>query len=381
MPAENQHTPAPSNKRIIEVDALRGLIMLIMAIDHASFFIRKVHFSESWGLSIPAYRGWAEFFTRYITHLAPTGFFILMGMGIAFSKHKRSTMDYVLRACFILVLHLIFEQRLWNSIVNGSNPSVFRFGRIPGFGGTINYELGVLFALSISLMFWGILRNTSNKYILPTSVFFLILPMTIIPKLFTTSAPSLIMQLLFIPWRGNGISLLYPVFPWIGLCGLGVWLGNHLKTSPISTLALFTKLGLLLIILFPLMKMTGLGSFYDAITPSQDLMAFLSVVKYPASPAFISLMTGIILFLLRGAIKFSDRLAPLLRQLSYIGKEPLFFYFAHLSFYALLSPEFPNGATLKEMYFIWLLSIPVLYVLCRLWHWIKIISNQNKGLH
>jgi uncharacterized membrane protein len=61
--------------RFSAFDRLRGLIMIIMAIDHASFFIARVHFYEAWS-TFPAE---PVTFTRWITHLCAPGFFMLMG--------------------------------------------------------------------------------------------------------------------------------------------------------------------------------------------------------------------------------------------------------------------------------------------------------------
>ncbi|MCP4153291.1 MAG: hypothetical protein GY757_36505, partial [bacterium] len=55
--------------RLLSLDALRGLIMILMAIDHAAFFIAKVHPGEYWGLALPRYPGIIEFLTRWLSHL------------------------------------------------------------------------------------------------------------------------------------------------------------------------------------------------------------------------------------------------------------------------------------------------------------------------
>ena len=64
------------------VDALRGLIMIIMAIDHSSAFIARQHSSEFWAGAMSAYTSAFPFLTRWITHLCAPGFFFLMGAGI-----------------------------------------------------------------------------------------------------------------------------------------------------------------------------------------------------------------------------------------------------------------------------------------------------------
>ena len=54
MPDDNTLKPsiiATREERLLSLDALRGLIMMLMAIDHASYFIAKVHPSEFWGIA------------------------------------------------------------------------------------------------------------------------------------------------------------------------------------------------------------------------------------------------------------------------------------------------------------------------------------------
>src|SRR6185436_2313461 len=71
-----------ASARYHSVDALRGLIMMIMAIDHASALIARQHASEFWAGAMSAYTSAFPFLTRWITHLCAPGFFFLMGAGI-----------------------------------------------------------------------------------------------------------------------------------------------------------------------------------------------------------------------------------------------------------------------------------------------------------
>ena len=57
------------NTRYTSVDALRGLIMIIMAIDHSSAFLARQHASEFWAGAMSAYSSAFPFLTRWITHL------------------------------------------------------------------------------------------------------------------------------------------------------------------------------------------------------------------------------------------------------------------------------------------------------------------------
>ena len=69
--------------RLPSLDALRGLIIVLMAIDHARAFIAKNHSGEFWGRALPDYGGdTVAFLTRLVTHLCAPGFMFLMGTGM-----------------------------------------------------------------------------------------------------------------------------------------------------------------------------------------------------------------------------------------------------------------------------------------------------------
>jgi len=301
-----------------------------------------------------------------------------MGIGIYLSKNKKNSLYYITRALLILGLHIFLEYRIWDSVTIGTNPSIFRFGSFPGSYGPIQYDLGVLFALSINLIFWGILRNIKPYYILIISFISMVLPTLLIPAISIASGPALWQQLLFTSWSGNGLFLLYPVFPWLGLTGLGLYLGwilcreSHTQASTTFNLA---SIELSLLLIFGFTRLTGIGSLYGATHITSNTIRLLSVVKYPADIGFLTVTTGIFLILLHMLFHMKVNIKKRLSFLSVFGKEPLFFYFAHLILYAMLSPHFPNGASLIHMYMLWVISLPVLFSLCWFWHKLKIHSK------
>ena len=80
-----------SASRLASLDVLRGLIIVLMAIDHARGFIAKSHPGEFWGSSLPDYHGdWVAFVTRLVTHLCAPGFMFLMGAGAALFAASRA---------------------------------------------------------------------------------------------------------------------------------------------------------------------------------------------------------------------------------------------------------------------------------------------------
>ena len=86
------HNPEVQSKanRLFPVDALRGLIIILMALDHASHFVAQGHSSgEYWGGLFPVYHDTLTFLTRFVTHLAAPGFFFLMGIGMVYFADSR----------------------------------------------------------------------------------------------------------------------------------------------------------------------------------------------------------------------------------------------------------------------------------------------------
>jgi uncharacterized membrane protein len=84
----------PSSSRLIPVDALRGLIMIFMALDHAGYFVARVHISDWWGIPLPQYSSPLAFLTRFVTHPCAPGFFFLLAQlpqldrQIYYNQHK-----------------------------------------------------------------------------------------------------------------------------------------------------------------------------------------------------------------------------------------------------------------------------------------------------
>lgn len=104
--------------RLMHLDALRGLIMILMAIDHASYFIAHTHVSEFWGIPLPQYQSALPFLTRFVTHFSAPGFFFLMGVGmILFADSRRKLgwtknairKHFILRGLLLIAMQIFIE--------------------------------------------------------------------------------------------------------------------------------------------------------------------------------------------------------------------------------------------------------------------------------
>jgi uncharacterized membrane protein len=121
-PIHESASVAAATKRLGALDAHRGFIMVLMAIDHASYFIARAHSAEFWGTELPVYPDAFWFWTRWITHLCAPGFFFLMGIGMIFFadarrkagwEESRITRFFVIRGLLLILLQLFVENPAW----------------------------------------------------------------------------------------------------------------------------------------------------------------------------------------------------------------------------------------------------------------------------
>jgi uncharacterized membrane protein len=162
-------------QRLVALDAHRGFIMVLMAIDHASYFIARVHSAEFWGIALPVYPNALWFWTRWITHLCAPGFFFLMGIGMALLidarrqagwEEGRITRFFVVRGLLLIFLQLFVEDPAWilGHLSADTGGMIIR-GGVPGGGTQGMIYLGVLFALGGVMIFWGFMRRVPLGFI------------------------------------------------------------------------------------------------------------------------------------------------------------------------------------------------------------------------
>lgn len=352
------------SNRLLAVDALRGLIIVVMALDHANHFVAQKHpTGEQWGGPFPIYRDSFSFLTRFITHLAAPGFFFLMGVGmLLFAKSRRRQgwsrwaviRHFVLRGLLLILLQFILVNRAWELS--------------PG-GWILGNYVGVLFALGGTMILASFLLWLQPRYLLAiTVVLFLGTElMHPAPGIWSSVNPSLI-DLLFI-FSGGDLSLWsnYPILPWLELVTFGLVFGYWLDEDSKQAFNRGLWLGIVFLFAFALLRL--LDSFGNIRPRAGDSwIDFLNVVKYPPSMVFTLLMTGMNLIILWLFSKLAKARSIILEPLAVFGRAPLFFYVLHLFLYAALGYLFaPRGTSIIAMYPYWLLGLILLYPLC-LWY-------------
>ena len=370
------------------LDALRGSIIVLMALDHANRFIShgKREF-ELWYFLFPVYEGDSlAFLTRFVTHMAAPGFFLLMGVGMALFTISRGQRDwtkwriaqhFLLRGALLIVFQFAIENPAWDI---GQNLSA------------LNY-FGVLFALGGAMILGSLLVMLPTKAVLSLSLLLILTTQAILPAAPPRFATFPAWQLLlYVPGFGDVFVpktlVLYPILPWLGVMGLGIVYGRFLHKSPQQTYKYTGYLAVAALCLFTVIRLVNNYGNIRPI-PTDDWIGFFNVVKYPPSLAFLSLSLGFNLSFLwlfwqttkgtqhtgiseEKATK-SDRhpiakLQILLSNfLSTFGCVPLFFYFTHLYLYGFLGLWLNHRygkISIAQMYPYWLLGLLVLWPAC-----------------
>jgi uncharacterized membrane protein len=346
--------------------------MVLMALDHASFFIARMHSREFWGTALPAYASALPFILRGLTHICAPGFFLLMGVGMAMLSASRRadgwspghlTRFFLLRGLILVGVQMFIENPAWGLAFVRGVPETFmsRGGPIPGSGEGLAVYLGVLFALGATMMFWSLAGHLDTPVVAGISIAAILATQWTTPgaEAFAADYPGWV-RMLQIPGRSGPLVVFYPVVPWLGIAGLGILLGRWrehvLADLPLRAFLIAT---VLLIGFIVIRRAGGFGNFH---APAPGWIGFLNVTKYPPSLAFVLLTLGLN-FLLLGLFGLERGIGA--TWLAVFGRTPLFFYILHLYLYGLMGWIVPSGVSQAWMLIFWLAGLAILYPACR----------------
>ena len=348
-------TAGVTASRFAAFDRLRGLIMALMAIDHASYAIARIHAFEAWSTAVPD----PVTITRAISHLCAPGFFMLMGAGMVWLgkarqksegwSHARIRKFFITRGLILLVVQHLIENPAWilMTISGGTGPMLDRVE--PGGGSSYFLHFAVISALGAAMIFWAFLIELPSVVILAISAAAAALSVWMTPPAseIATLWPYW-KTLLFVPSHHNAINVMYPWVPWLVPAGVGIVLGRIVYKQPAKTVTVALGLGLVLIATHFALAHSGVPS----------LSAFL---KYPPTPSFLTVTLGADLLLI-SVFAFAPN--AMLGPLDVFGRSPLFFYLLHLYVLAAMSFGFPSGSSLPVMYAVWAAAMVLTYPAC-----------------
>jgi uncharacterized membrane protein len=361
--------------RLPSLDAMRGLIMVLMAIDHARGFIAKNHPGEFWGRGLPDYGGDAiAFLTRLVTHLCAPGFMFLMGAGMALFAVSRARLGwssarvvrhFVVRGLALVLLGQVLEN---GAVVFGliSATHIESYGlRPPGADGTLPFLIfPVLYGLGSALVISAPFARLAPRILCLLAAACVVVTLWITPGASQADVPfNPVMRLLFLPGQTGHMMVIYSTFAWLTPVFLGIAFGKwllHDRSKAFNWLA-FT--GAAFLATFVVIRLAG--GFGDLDRTGPGWIGVLNVVKYPPSLTFLLLTLGVDFLLLAALDRAHVGRADWSRPFLVFGTVPFFFFVTHMWLYAAMGRFFPAGIGIPQMYAFWLLGLVLLYVPCR----------------
>lgn len=383
--------------RLTAIDAVRGLVMVVMALDHVREFFHAdamVFQAEDLTRTTPAL-----FLTRWITHFCAPAFVFLAGVGA--ERRLQAT------GAAASLSRYLWTRGLW---LVALELTVMRFALNFRMSGQDAVLVIILCALGLSMVALAALIHLPRPAIAGIGLAVVLLhnlldPLT--PRDFGVLAPS--WNLLHDPGvffvAGMPVMVGYPVLPWAGLMALGFAAGPIFDLEPARRRRLLTRLGIGLVVGFVLLRLVdGYGDPQPWAPQSSavfTVLSFLRATKYPPSLVFLLMTIGPLLI----ALAWLDRRPlPPAHPLVAIGRVPLFYYVVHFFLahaaaallfgivygdFALtfLSGPFPSmggsrdrfpegfGVPLPATYLAWVVVVAVMYPLCR---WYGRVKHERR---
>ncbi len=383
------------NYRIDSIDLLRGLVMIIMALDHTRDFFHKPAFTDD-PLNLATTTPML-YFTRWVTHLCAPIFVFLAGTGAYFQSQRKTKKELssflIKRGLWLLIIEII--------IMNLAFSFDLKYSLI---------ALQTIWSIGISMIILGIVIFLPFAVILAIgSVIVLGHNMLDSFEAGRTTPIGWWYSLLHQPgfyklWDGHNLLILYPFLPWTGLMMLGYCFGKlFLKYEGAQRRKMLVMLGIGLLLLFAALRIPNLyGDPRNWSEQKNALYSFLDVMnvqKYPPSLLYMCATIGIGMLLLAAFGNVRNRLT---KFITVYGRVPFFYYILHFFLIHLVSaicylarghsfsegahvsngngfqPNFtqPNeGFSLGMVYVIWVLIVLSLYPLCK---WFSEYKQKHK---
>lgn len=374
--------PLPDNqlkqKRIISLDMLRGLVMVLMVLDHTRTFLSGLRFrpTDLTQTTIPL------FLTRWVTHLCATSFIFLAGAAayLYFVRRQQSKQQLsrylIVRGLILVFLELTVVNLAWLF-----DPTYTIFGA------------GVLWAIGWSMIVLAAIIRVPIRVIACGGIL-LIVGHNLLDNLHVEQFGQfgwlwavLHEQKIFTIFANKKFFVSYPLIPWIGVMAMGYVFGTVFTLEKAMRHKVLRRLGLLLICAFLILRAVNI---YGDPNPwsvqanfGYTVLSFLNCNKYPPSLLYLLMTLGSAILLLD---LFESHRFRILKPLILFGQVPLFFYVIHLwlirctavllalpkyGFKAFFLPFIASsqmpagyGYDLPIIYSIWIILLILLYPIC-----------------
>jgi uncharacterized membrane protein len=381
--------------RIASIDVMRGIVMVIMALDHVRDFFHQGAFAYNptdMATTTPAI-----FFTRWITHYCAPAFVFLAGTSIFISSQRKSkkelSMFLLSRGLWLILLEVV----------------VVRFGLFFN----LYYDITVfqvIWVIGASMVCMAALIHLKYPLVLALGLL-ITLGHNLTDGIQLQPGDNFYFVWAFLHQTGflnvsadKNFLVFYPLLPWLGIMILGYCLGVLYSKgySQETRIKLLMRLGLIATGLFIIIR--AINIYGDPAPWSMQanslftVMSFLNTTKYPVSLLYTLMTLGPVLIILSVMERIKIR-SSILKPLEVFGRVPLFYYVLHfylIHFVSLLLFMQKTGKSFSELdfhftksfggitaeggyalrwaYVIWILLVIALYPVCK-WY------NKYKSTH
>ena len=318
-------SPDRISRRVATIDWMRGVVMILMVIDHAAMAFNASHISEDSAaypgaatMALPA----AEFFTRWITHICAPTFVFLAGTALALSVERRVTkgMD---------AWEIDKSMLIRGAIIALLDPTLVSLG-------SGRWTFQVLLAIGISMICMVPLRRLPSWLLITLSVGWMVVGEIVTSLVWSPPGNSSIPAAFTVATYANSEMVIkYPVVPWLAIMMLGWVFGRHLiryaaGQSEVSGKKVLWIAGVAGIVIFALVRWNA--GYGDMFLPRTDntWQQWLHISKYPPSLTYYALELGILFLCLALLRHIEERIGVHENGVFYVfGQTAMFFYLAH----------------------------------------------------
>lgn len=364
--------------RLTSLDILRGLVIVVMALDHVRDFAMTAAVQDP--TADPHVSPWL-FATRWITHFCAPTFVFLAGTSAGLMSGRKSPTELawflLTRGLWLIVLELTVVSLAWTFAPTG----------IEQFDGRVGLALQVIWCIGASMVLLAGAQFLGRRACLAIGAA-IVLGHNLLdaswPASSTSTATGPAWAVLHARqvWETGDFRIFfsYPLLPWVGVLFLGYGAAGLFELPEERRRTLLVRIGFGMIAAFILLRASNL--YGDPAPWQTSFMSFLGTAKYPPSLLYLLMTLGPAAI----ACAYVDRLSePVANVLTTFGRAPLAFYVAHLYLIhgvaVLLGIAqgfdaaqffthyrfFPEGfgVGLPGVYLIWLGVVAALYPLCR----------------
>ncbi|MEO7673105.1 MAG: heparan-alpha-glucosaminide N-acetyltransferase domain-containing protein [Pyrinomonadaceae bacterium] len=394
-----------AKQRIYSIDLLRGIVMMIMLLDHTRDFIHAGALQTD--PTDPATTTVAVFFTRWITHYCAPTFVFLSGVSIYLQKANGKSNAELSRFLWTRGLWLIFLEFtvIRFLIVFNLDYSFFGMGQVIWVIGVSMIVMAALIYLPVKVVgvagvLMIVLHNALDGFQVPPQIAFVGTP----PPDFGQAIWIILHQpgVIRLFSGSSQLFLAYPLIPWVGVMMAGYALGAVYNWDSERRRKLLLRIGLVATALFVIIRLINV--YGDPVPwsvqaePVSTFLSLLNTTKYPPSLLYLLMTLGPALLVLALADRIDGK-AIWLRVCITFGRVPMFFYllqwlFAHSSGILLaylagvdvsylflglfeMGQKAPpgHGFPLWVVYAVWITGLILLYPLCL---WFAGVKKRNK---